>query len=285
MFKREMKRIAILIVGVMFFVSNGFSLGVSPAVVCISGLEIGDDKDTGVDYTITNESAGEQEFTLEVIAPIMPSDESLKGYSKLPDLAWLYVEKTDIIIPAKSTGTSRIHVKIPKEEKYYNQHWAVSCHIKQKGIGFVNVAVAPFIMIETKFKDKTSERPYGEFGLSPGIIGVEFDRSENKKASFNIYNNGLKDCVYKIKSFVPDTKNNNAKISPTDGFEWAKDAKWVKIPSDNLKIKGGEYKEVVINIDCPKDLKIPEGRKGIEAMIFIESENLQKRFVRVLITK
>ena len=280
-----MKRIAKLIVGVMLFAVNGFSLGVSPAVICISGLEIGEDKDTGVDYTITNEAENEQEFTLEIIAPIMPSDESLKGYSKLPDLAWLYVEKKTLLIPGKSSGTSRIRVKIPREEKYYNQHWAASCHIKQKGIGFINVAVAPFIMIETKIKDETSERPYGEFGLSPGIIGVKFEESENKNTNMKIYNNGLKDSVYKIKSFVPDISNDNAKISPTDGFEWAKDIKWIKIPSDNLKIKGGEYKEVRINIDCPRDLKIPEGRKGIEAMIFVESENMQKRFVRVLITR
>ncbi|OGF47887.1 MAG: hypothetical protein A2452_12000 [Candidatus Firestonebacteria bacterium RIFOXYC2_FULL_39_67] len=279
------RRIAILIIACLFFSINGFCLGVSPAVVCISGVEIGEDKNTGFDYVVSNDAENEQEFTLDVILPVMPSDESLKGYSKLPDLSWLYLEKTNLIIPAKSTGTSRIHIKIPRNDKYYNQHWAVSCHIVQKGNSFVNAAVAPFIMIETRSKENPAERPYGEFGITPGIIGVELRDFKNKKVSFKIYNNSDKDCVYKIKSFIPDAESKNAKISPSDNFEWINEAKWIKPEVDSLKIRKGEDKTVEVEIKLPEDFKISEGQKGLEVLIFIESDKKEKRFVRVLLVK
>ncbi|OGF45289.1 MAG: hypothetical protein A2231_11200 [Candidatus Firestonebacteria bacterium RIFOXYA2_FULL_40_8] len=278
-------RKVLLVIFCLFFTVYGYGFGVSPAVVCLSGVEVGEDKDTGLDYTISNDAEKEQEYTLEVLSPIMPSDESLKGYSPLPDLTWIYLERTTVVVPGKSTGKSRIHIKIPKDDKYYNQHWAVSCHIKQKGNSFVTAAVAPFLMIETKSKESIFGNPYGEFGIVPSIIGIDLKDLKTKKVSLKIYNNSVKDCTYKISSFIPDAKTKNAKIGPSDNFEWINEAKWVKPEAANLKIKKGENKEVEITITLPDDFKIPAGLKGLEALIFIEAENKEKRFIRVLLVK
>ena len=149
----------------------------------------------------------------------------------------------------------------------------------------MTAAVAPFLMIETKSKESIFGNPYGEFGIVPSIIGIDLKDLKTKKVSLKIYNNSVKDCTYKISSFIPDAKTKNAKIGPSDNFEWINEAKWVKPEAANLKIKKGENKEVEITITLPDDFKIPAGLKGLEALIFIEAENKEKRFIRVLLVK
>ncbi|MFH1824359.1 MAG: hypothetical protein ABH873_03940 [Candidatus Firestonebacteria bacterium] len=263
---------------------KGWCIGVSPAAICIQGIEIGVDKDTGLDYLIQNTDNEEREFTIKVIEPIMPSDESLKGYSPIPDLEWVYLETTKLVIPANGSATSRVHIKIPKEEKYYNQAWAMSFFVTDTSKSFMKTGVAPFCVMETKAKDNVNQDPDGEIGLVPSIVNVKFKELKKKNLYyFKIYNNSVQECTYNIKSFIPDIKNDNLTISRTSRFEWIKDVNWVKPLVSKLKIKSNESKEIKIGINLPKDVKIHYDRIGMEVIIFIESDRLVKRFLRVWI--
>ncbi len=264
---------------------NCFCLEVTPASATISGLELGENRDTGLEFTVKNDSEGAQEFSLEAVLPDITSGEAVKVYNNIPVLNWVYFDRPLLFIPAKSSDTSKVHVRVPSEDKYYNQHWAVACHVKQKGGSFVNAADSPLLLIETKSKADVTENPYGEFGVAPGTVGIRLEDLKKKKTSFTVYNNGSKDCVFKIKGYIPDPKALGTKIALTKGFEWINERQWVKTSLEDLRLRAGESKEVELEINLPGNLNIPATAAGLEALVLVESEKNEYRFVRIVIVK
>ena len=264
---------------------NCFCLQVTPAFATISGLELGENRDTGLEYTVKNDSENAQEFSLEVVLPDTSSGEAVKIYNNIPAMNWIYFDKPLLFIQANGTDKSKVHIRIPKEDKYYNQHWAVACHVKPKEGSFVNAGDSPLLLIETKSKADITENPYGEFGIAPSMVGIRLEDLKKHKTSFTVFNNSGKDCIYKIKGYIPDPKDQGVKITLTKGFEWIGQREWVKTSLEDLKLRAGESKAVELEVNLPDNLNIPASAAGLEALILVESETSGSRFVRIVIVK
>lgn len=260
------------------------ALTVSPGAFVAQNVEPGEDKDTGIDLVITNDTDKEREFSVKVIPPRPVRDEALKGYGALPDLAWFRLEKTNIIVPANGQGKARIFINIPGDEKYYNQQWAVSCLVEYVGQkGLFQEAVATRYMIETKPKAEISEKPYGDTGIAPGVIRVTKAAIKAKeKPGFKIYNNTARRHTYIIKSFVPREEKSKLSINVTPGLVWAKKASWFRPLSGKVKLEPGAAGEVQLNIKVPEKI-LTKG--GIEALIFIDSDTGERRFMRAQVVE
>jgi len=285
-----MKVLKINMVICMMFVSvaslnagSALALTVSPGAFTAQNVEPGEDKDTGIDLTVTNDTDKEREFSIKVVAPKEAQNKSLKGYRTLPELGWFRLEKKDLIVPPGGQGKSRIFINIPKNEKYYNQHWEVSClleYVGQKGL--FQEAVMTRYMIETRTKADVSESPHGELGIAPAAVKItKQDRKEGKEFGFKIYNNTTEVRLYTIKSFVPKQKSGKLEINVTPGLAWAKKSSWVRPLPAKIKVEPGAVGEVKLKVSVPEKTITPE--TGVEALIFIDSEQGERRFVRVQI--
>jgi len=258
------------------------AIKVSPGAFCIQKVDIGSQKDIGIDIIIENDTDQEKEYSLKCVQPRIPKDESLQGYNPMPDLGWFYFEKTSVIVPSEEQGKSRIYINIPDEEKFYNQAWALSCLVEYVGQkGLFQEAILTIYMVETKPKSDITERPHGTLGVSPSIVKIKENNGKKKQASFTVYNNTSEKRVIRIKSFVPDSEIQTLKINVSPGFEWAEKLSWIKPKVKKITVPPGETKEIGLKIKVPK--KAHRGKKGVEELIFIESDKGDKKFVRICV--
>lgn len=283
--KRRIK--SILRFGLIFLLAffcnanKSYALRVSPGAFCAQNVEVGQDTDTGIDLTIDNETDEEREFSIRVVEPSKLTSESLKGYSPLPDLSWLRLERTHLVVPAKGQGRTRLYINVPNEEKYFNQQWAVSCLVEYVGQkGLFQEAIQTLYMFETRPKEDVTQRPDGRIGVAPSVVKVSAERLKAKeKFSFKVYNNTPEERVYSIKSFVPEVKPEKLAINVTPGLVWAKRTSWVTPQVKKMKLPAGGVGEIKLNVKVPKSAL--EGEKGVESLIFIDSDRGERRFVRV----
>lgn len=262
-------------------INKAYALRVSPGAFCAQNVEVGQDTDTGIDLTIDNETDQEREFSIKVVPARTPKQESLKGYSALPELSWLSLEKTQLIVPAKGQAKSRIHISIPNEEKYFNQHWAVSCLIEYVGQkGLFQEAILTLYMFETRPKKEVTEKPYGNLAVTPSVVKIPKSNMEAKqKFSFKLYNNTASAHTYTIKTFVPMAEPKKLSINATPGLTWMKKASWVKPKVKSIRLAPGSALDIEVGARVPKSELT--GDKGVEALIFVDSDTGEKRFVRI----
>ena len=273
--------LAVLVLLLLWSVKMAFALMVSPGAFSAQNVEPGKDKDVGVDLIITNDTDEEREFSIKVVQPRPARNEALKRYSNLPNLEWFSLEKTNITVPARGQGKSRIFIKVPGEEKYFNQQWVVSCMVEYIGQkGMFQEAVATRYMIETKAKAEPGERPYGNTGIAPSVVKIKKEEVRLKeKPGFKIYNNTAAPHTYTIKSFVPKKELGKLAINVTPGLAWAKKTSWIKPTAKRIKVAAGGIGEVRLKVKVPQ--KALGGETGVEALIFVDSDTGERRFVRV----
>jgi len=250
---------------------------VSPGAFCAQNVEPGKDIDTGTDVTINNDTDKDREFSIEVVPARKTSTESLKGYSPMPDTAWLSLEKTQVMVPAHGEAKSRLFIHIPDEERYYNQKWAVSCliqYIGQKGL--FQEAIQTLYLFETKSKAPVTLRPDGNMAVVPGVIKAT---GTDSKVRFKLFNNTAEKHTYTIKTFKPENNTGKTEVSSTPGLSWVKKISWVSPVSKKVNVGPGMEKDVELKMQVPKS-ELKDG-KGVEAVIFIDSDDGEQRFVRV----
>ncbi len=270
---------------VTVFDSNLQAVGVSPAYFFAQNVPLGVDQDTGIDISVDNNTDYDRIFTINTIKPIIPGDESLQGFGMLPDSSWFYVEKNSLNIVSHKVGKSRVHIKIPNEEKYHNQHWAVSCLVQEGGETFMKAGAATIYFVETEAKADPGDRPYGPLGLAPSLLVLKEAEAKKEKPSITIYNNSGVDAVYKIRVLLPDTSKKGLKLNYTTGFSWFADKDWVKPTETEVKIEKGGSKKFQLEIKIPEGTSIAAAGNGLEAAIFVESDARQKGFVRLQIIR
>jgi len=262
-------------------INKAYALRVSPGAFCAQNVEVGQETDTGVDLAIDNETDKEREFSIRVVPARTPKTESLKGYSALPNPDWLRLERTHLIVPAKGQAKTRLYISIPNEEKYFNQQWAVSClveYVEQKGL--FQEAILTLYMFETRPKKDVTERPYGNLAVAPSVVKVTENAIKAKEEfSFKLYNNTSKEHTYTIKSFVPKAETGKLSINATQGLTWAKKTSWISPKVKKIKLAPGAVEEIKLNVRVPKSELA--GDKGVEALVFIDSDIGERRFVRV----
>jgi len=276
----------VLIIGLC---SGSFAGGIkiSPGAFCLQEINVGEDTDLGVDLVIYNLSDEEQVFIVKTLKPSEAAGKLLKGYNDIPDASWFYFTENKIKIEPNGKGKLRMHLKIPDEDKYLNQHWIVYVETTPEAKTMFRMALLANYMIETRSEGDIKEKPYGVLGLVPSIVRVEeVILGEKKKVNFKIYNNDEVEHTYKLTSYIPELSAAKLDISVSPGYEWVKDEDWIKLDKSwfelggkQIKLKPGEAKDVTLSVTIPKGWQWRD--EGWECIILVEPDNGLNGFVRV----
>ena len=251
MFKQLYCRIVFILLSLLLLLvfSQGIVLAagitIEPGQILIQNVPPGTSYDifekTGIKLKVINQDTVVHTYAITIAKPSKVSTGTwLKGYLEIPDPSWFYLEKNELTIGPNDTGYVKMYLKIPNEEKYYNQHWVVAIPIEGKpGKGQVEIMLAlyPQFLIETESKVSVGEKPDGLVGLEPSIVLLK-DALLGKitKAKVTIYNNDKVAHTYRLNAIAPKliSETKKQEISPSPGYSWLPDVKWVRPKPGNI---------------------------------------------------
>jgi len=257
------------------------SLKVGPAGFIIHNVTPGKTYDvyqeTGLQLTIYNDNPAAHTYLLSAHRP-SECGAWEKGYLEIPDAKWCWFENNEIKVEANGKSYGKFHLKIPDEERYYNQRWVVTLNIAGKpppGGGGMGVAINIRAQIETQTRaDLKGATPDGLIGVVPSIITL---KAKEEKGEVVVFNNGPADETYKIYPLAD--KERFVKYMSA-GFSPLPDPDWLKASVRSLKIPAGGKKTLGLKSALPE--KEGKSDKKYESIIFIESKGAAG-FVRVRI--
>jgi len=264
-------------------------LSVEPGWLLIRNVPVGQlydlDYRTKTRFKVHNGSDKPRRYSLKADKPDKVGVKVLKGYAGIPDPAWFWFEKNEVLAPANGAEEIKMFVRIPDEEKYCNQKWAVGIDVEGKpeaGEGLV-LAVSPVFYIETEARAEVQEKPAGFPGLAPGTIVLENAALGKSKAisKIKVFNNDSRPHLYKISSIIPSAEPGRQVIGLSPGFSWIPKREWLKPDISDLKIGPDEMKEITLDLDIPQKTDFINQRW--EGIIFVESEEGLANFARVQI--
>ena len=179
-----MRRIALyLTISIaFFFLGNSIGAGsanvmkVEPASLLIQNVVLGEVYDlhkiSGISLKIHNQEGRSHNYLLSSHKPSSVGNHKWsKGYAEIPDPDWFWFEKEEVRVEANSMEEVKMFFRIPREERYFNQHWVVTLEVKTKPEQgtLLGLAIYPQMQIETQVKDGLNERPDGY--LSTPVFG------------------------------------------------------------------------------------------------------------------
>lgn len=264
-------------------------LSVEPGGLLIQKVPIGQlyDMDYWIKmrFKIYNNSDNARRYTLKVDKAVKIGVKVLKGYSDIPNPSWFWFEKNEVLVPANGAEEIRMFLRIPNQEKYCNQKWAVGIDVegKPEAEERLVLAVSPVFYIETESRAEAKEKPAGFLGLAPAtavLENVALGRSKTI-SKIKVYNNDSQAHLYKISSLIPSAEQGRQVISPSPNFSWLPKKEWLKPDKSTLKIGPQEQKEITLDLDIPKKGDFLNQRW--EGILFFESEEGLSNFVRVQI--
>jgi len=287
----------ILLCGANIFAQEGppetvkppMGLRVEPGGMMVQYVPLGITYDfyesVGIPLVIYNRDASPHTYILSADKPsTVAARKWLKGYSEIPDPSWMWFEKDEVTIEAQGKTEVKMYLKIPDEEKYYNQHWSVALGVKGKAEPGQMLALAayPRVQIETLSKEDVNERPDGAIGFVPSTLLVEdLVLGKKEELKLKIYNNDTNCHIYKIRSevFPKDPTKELIHTSPT--YSWIPEPNWVKPDTRRVTIDGQESLELTVRVEVPKDKE--NYKRSWESILFIEPDKGLPGFVRVQI--
>lgn len=263
-------------------------LSVQPGGLLIQYVKLGENYDlhqkSGIALLIENKDAQAHTYILSTSKPSQVGNKKwLKGYLEVPEPSWFWFEKDEVTVEAQSKKEVKMFLKIPQEEKYYNQHWAVSLGIsgKPEAGQMLALAVYPRYQLETEGKTGLKEKPDGLIGFEPSTLLFEnLALGKKGKAKIIIYNNDKKTHTYKIIPQIIAVDPTREQIVATPGYSWIPEIKWIRIKK-RLRIEPGESKELIVFVNIPN--KQEYHQRKWEALIFVEPEEGLPGFVRIQI--
>ncbi|MFH1128539.1 MAG: hypothetical protein V1699_03935 [Candidatus Omnitrophota bacterium] len=236
-------------------------------------------------FKVYNDSDKPRRYSLKVDKPVKVGVNVLKGYTGIPNPSWFWFEKNEVLVPANSKEEIKMFLRIPNEEKYCNQKWAVGIDVegKPEAEERLVLAVSPVFYIETESRPEVKEKPAGFLGLAPGTVVLENVALGKSKtiAKIKVYNNDSQPHLYKISSIIPSAEPGRQVITPSPNFSWILKKEWLKPDKSTLKIGPQEQKEITLDLDIPKKKDFLNQRW--EGILFFESEEGLSNFVRVQI--
>lgn len=258
------------------------SLKVSPSLFVIRDIEPGRaydvHRDAGVRLTIYNDDASLRTWSLSLHRP-SERGRWETGFAEIPNPEWCWFDEEEITVAPHDRGFAHLHLKVPDEERYYNQHWVVTASIAG-GAGGKMIALAADvrILLETKPKTGLRESPDGTLGVEPSI--VRFDDLRPGQASTSrvlLHNNDDAPHRYTVSSLLADPETRlgtylTASFQALLHHEWIKHQETVSIgPRDTAVL---DLKALV-----PKDPSSVE--EQWEEILLIRPEEGAPRFIRV----
>ena len=262
------------------------SLSVEPGWLAIRNVPVGQHYEvearTRIPFKIHNGSNKPRRYRLKADKPDAVGVKVLKGYAGIPDPAWFWFETNEVAVPANGEGQTRMFLRIPDDEQYCNQKWAVGIGVEampEAGESLV-LAVSPVFYIETESRAEVRKQPAGVLGVAPATILFDcaVNGTNRMLAPLHVYNNDNRPHLYRINTVVPSAEPGRQVITPTPGFSWAPMAEWIVPGTRILKIGPHAQETIFLSVDMPTTTGIRNQRW--EGLIFIESEAGTSTFVR-----
>jgi len=234
-------------------------------------------------FKVYNDSDKPRRYSLKVDKPVKVGVNVLKGYTGIPNPSWFWFEKNEVLVPANSVEEIKMFLRVPNEEKYCNQKWAVGIDVegRPEAEERLVLAVSPVFYIETESRSEVKEKPAGFLGLVPGIVALENVALGRSKgiSKIRIYNNDIQPHRYKISSIIPHGEPGSQVIIPSPNFSWIPKKEWLQTDRGTIKIGSDEQKEIILDLDIPKKQEFLNQRW--EGILFFESEEGLSNFVRI----
>jgi len=266
------------------FYAKSASLKVSPARIIIHDVKPGKlydiYKETKVRLTIYNDDDMDRTWLLSVNQPSKRGDWE-KGYSEIPVSTWCWFNNKTITVNKRSVSYAYLFLKIPEEEKYYNQHWIVTLGIDSKpGAGNLSLAADIRVQIETMSKCDISVKPHGILSMKPGnvifknvipgkVFSTKVELFNNDRISHNYYVSSL----FKQKSQIMGAYIGHSYISIPN-------PNWLAYEKD---IFVQSYESQLVNISLLVPDHVENFEKRWEDILFIESNDCLTGFIRIQI--
>ena len=264
-------------------------LSVRPGGLLVQGVPLGVTynfyESVRMPLTIHNKDISPHTYILSTHKPSQVAARRwVKGYLEIPEPSWFWFEKDEVTVEANGKANVKMYLKLPNEQRYYNQHWVVSLGIRGKPApgAMIALAIYPRIQIETKAKDDVKARPDGSIGFVPSTLLFEHcSLGTENTMKVKIYNNDTENRRYKVTAMIFPQDPKKRQIFPSPTYSWIPDTKWIKPGRDNISIASDGSRELPIRIKIPRELE--NYNKRWEAIIFIEPDEGLPGFVRVQI--
>ena len=256
-------------------------LRVSPASFIIHNIVPGNHYDiyeeTGLRLKIHNSDNVSHSYSLSTRRP---SGKWEKGYLKIPDHTWIWFNPRDIVVPANEDRYGYVNLKIPDEEKYYNQNLMAVLRVEAKtGAGGVALAIEVRAQIETKSKADVKEKPDGIIATGPSTLIFEnVSPGVTQEGKVTVYNNDNKTHTYKLTSLF-HKKGTKPNTYLTHSYQVMPDPKWITLSKDRLTIMPNNSSNLFLKLKIP-DKPEYHGKKW-EEIFLVEPEEGLPGFIRV----
>ena len=229
-------------------------------------------QETGLKLTVYNDDTVGHTYLLSTHRP-SEWGKWERGYLEIPDPKWCWFEEDELTVGPNGQGYGNIFLKVPDEERYYNQRWVVVLRVMGKpGPGGIALAINVRIQIETESKVDLKGKPDGVIGIVPSTVVLE-KGGDGKKVT--IFNNTDFPQTYKV---YPLEEKEKLKTYISSGFKPLPEPKWLKLNKETLKIPPGSKKTFTVGLSAP------EGETGTnekwEYIVFVEGKD-NTGFLRV----
>lgn len=202
-------------------------------------------QETGLRLTVYNDDTVDHTYLLSTNSP-SEWGKWEKGYLEIPDPKWCWFGKNEITVGPNGQGYCSIFLKIPDEERYYNQHWVVVLRVMGKtGPEGIALAINVRIQIETESKVDLKGSPDGTIGIVPSAI-VFGNGGDKKKVT--IFNNTDFPQTYTV---YPLKEKEKLRTYISTGFKPLPEPKWLKLNKQNLKILPRSKQTFTVGLSAP----------------------------------
>ena len=258
--------------------SGAAGLRIEPGGLLIQDVPVGETRSvvesSGIAFVVYNRDNVPHVYRISAHRPSQAGNGKWpRGYCEIPDPSWIVPTPDVLEIPAGSSASFDVLVRLPEDDRLHNQKWAVTLEVKSDPVKDRNVALAlyPSLQIETLTGELPDVRPFGKVAVAPATLRVN---GESEPPSFGVYNNDSEPHGYRIH-VVPA----GGKIPASPGLSSVALPGLVVPQTESIWIEPGGMVRVSLEID--QDAGPVEGLRAWEQLVFIESEAGQCTFVRL----
>ncbi|MCD6098826.1 hypothetical protein J7K18_08070 [bacterium] len=266
---------AIFSIVLLFLAVPLFCIRISPGVFTARNVPVGEKTNFGVNLLCYNDSDSEKRFVVEKAFPSKVKKNWLKGYIDIPDTSFFVLDAPETLVaPPGEPARAAMYIDIPDDERFYNQHWAVSLIVKEITGSMFQTAIATLYFIETESKENMSSVPFGELAVLPSIVTIDGGRGE-----FVLFNN---DTTRQRISFTlkePALQSDRVHIEISSGFK-PLPVDCIKVSPKELTIAPGKKRTIKLKLKG----ELPDTTSSYECFLMIEGEDA-RNFVRVRVKR
>lgn len=228
------------------------------------------------------------ETTDLVITPIAVSpSEAHQGYTPIPSLDWVRVEKSTFTLEPNREAVSDVIISIPNDPALLGRRFQADIWSHTLGARAILVGIRSNLLLhidstpptedelKKKFVDETvANLDFTVMPVSAGVRDVPFGREtdlrKERKLSIKIVNPNDRPVNFRVRS-IPVWESM---ILPPTGYDAADDPKWLKPEKEVLTLEANSIADTSLRLDMPPADQVRAGKR----LFFIVSfEVLEQR--------